>query len=45
MQPFHIHGNLAHDIGHNLLIAVLMVQQLGLDTTMTIVSAVWRRHA
>lgn len=45
MQPFHIHGNWAHDIGHNGLILMMMVQQLGLDTTMTIVSTLWRRHA
>lgn len=45
MMSFHFHGNWAHDIGHNLLIAVFMVQQLGFDTTLTIVTEMWRYRA
>ena len=45
MQAFHFHGNWVHDITHNVLILVLMVQQFGFDTTMTVLAEIVRRHA
>lgn len=45
MQAFHFHGDPVHDIGHNLLILVVMVQQVGFDTTLAMIGAAWRRYA
>ncbi len=45
MQSFHFHGNFAHDIGHNTLILMIMVQQIGVANIVVVMAELWRRHA